>query len=142
MLKSLVKQNSVWFKTTSEFRKIYKDILKHGQTVNKYKGLIGVFNEFRCALNWIGFPIIILIGIIGGIMIKTYDIMLLLLISYFLYILINTIVTIKIINKLDNKKYKVNIITIFNVAIATAISNIGPIYSIINNKKEKYKTER
>lgn len=142
MLKSLIKQNSVWFKTTSEFRKIYKDILKHGQTVNKYKGLIGVFNEFRCALNWIGFPIIILIGIIGGIMIKTYDIMLLLLISYLLYILINTIVTIKIINKLDNKKYKVNIITIFNVAIATAISNIGPIYSIINNKKEKYKTER
>lgn len=55
---------------------------------------------------------------------------------------INTILTIKLINILDKKEYKVNIKTIFNVAVATLISNIGPLYSIIINKKEKHKTER
>ena len=68
--------------------------------------------------------------------------MLLLILNYVLYVSINTIMTIKLINILDEKKYKTNIGTIFYTAIATAISNIGPIYSIILNKKEKHKTER
>lgn len=141
-LRKLIKQNSVWFKTTSQFLKIYKDILKNGQAKNKLKGTIGVFNEFRCAINWLGFPIMLLALIIGSLVIKQYILVLAVLISYFVYIIINTISTIKIINILDNKKYRVYIKTIISVLLATSISNIGPIYSIISNKKEKYKTER
>jgi len=141
-LKKLAKQNSVWFKTTSQFLKIYKEILKKKQVKNKLKGMIGVFNEFRCAINWLGFPIMILILIISSIIIKEYFLILAILISYFLYVTANTISTIKVINVLDNKRYKVDIKMIIAVLLATSISNIGPIYSIIGNKKEKYKTER
>lgn len=58
-LSKIIKQNSVWFKTTSQFWKIYKDIVKKGQVKNKIRGLIGIINEFRCAINWIGFPILL-----------------------------------------------------------------------------------
>ncbi len=141
-LKKLIKQNSVWFKTTSQFLKIYKDIQKRGQAHDKISGRIGTFNEFRCAINWLFFPIMLLVLVIGAILTKEYNLLLVILISYCIYISINTISTIKIINVLDNKRYNVDIKTIISVLLATSISNIGPIYSIVVNKKEKYKTER
>ena len=141
-LENLIKQNSVWFKTTSQFSKIYKDIIKNYKVTNKLNGLIGCFNEFRCALNWIGFPIILLLSIIGALILKNYLIVLLIIASYLLYIYINTKMTIKLINILDEQDYKTSLKIIFFTAIATVISNIGPIYSIISNKKVKHKTER
>ena len=138
-LENLIKQNSVWFKTTSQFSKIYKDIIKNYKVTNKLNGLIGCFNEFRCALNWIGFPIILLLG---ALILKNYLIVLLIIASYLLYICINTKMTIKLINILDEQDYKTSLKIIFFTAIATVISNIGPIYSIISNKKVKHKTER
>ena len=50
--------------------------------------------------------------------------------------------TIKLINILDEQDYKTSLKIIFFTAIATVISNLGPIYSIISNKKVKHKTER
>lgn len=141
-LKKLTNQNSVWFKTTSQFAKIYKDILKRGQAKNKLKGIVGVFNECRCAINWLGLPIMLLILIISSILIEEYIFTLLVFASYYMYIAVNTITTIKIINLLDDKEYKVNLNMIISVLLATSISNIGPIDSIIRNKTEKYKTER
>ena len=44
--------------------------------------------------------------------------------------------------QLDEQDYKTSLKIIFFTAIATVISNIGPIYSIISNKKVKHKTER
>ena len=141
-LSKIIKQNSVWFKTTSQFGKIYIDIIKRGKVKSKLNGFVGIINEFRCAINWIGFPIVLLISVIGSFFIKNYKLLLLIVASYFLYIIINTFCTINIINKLDDKKYKVTVKLILNVLMATSISNIGPLYSIIVNKKEKYKTER
>lgn len=141
-LSKIIKQNSVWFKTTSQFWKIYKDIIKRKQFENRLNGLLGVVNEFRCAINWISFPILLLVSIIISINIKNYLLLLLIIISYDIYIIVNTVCTINVINKLDNKKYVVTLRLIINVLIATTISNIGPLYSIIFNKKEKYKTER
>lgn len=141
-LYKIIKQNSVWFKTTSQFLKIYKDIVKKEQIKNKCRGIVGIINEFRCAINWMIFPIILLISIIISIVIKNYILLLLIIISYVFYIIINTMCTMNIINKLDNKKYNITLKLIIDVLIATTISNIGPLYSIIFNKKEKYKTER
>lgn len=141
-LNKIVKQNSVWFKTTSQFWKIYKDITKRGQAKNKINGLLGILNEFRCAINWMSFPIVLLISIIISIFIKNYALLISIIVSYILYIIVNTTCTINIINKLDNKRYRVTLKLIIDVLIATTISNIGPLYSIIFNKKEKYKTER
>ena len=61
---------------------------------------------------------------------------------YLTFIYQNIWIVFKIVNRFDNKYYKINIKTVFNVTLATLISNIGPLYSIIFNKKEKYKTER
>ena len=141
-LSKIIKQNSVWFKTTSQFWKIYKDIVKRRQDKNKINGLLGVLNEFRCAINWISLPIILLISIIISIIIRKYALLLSIIVSYVIYIIVNTRCTINIINKLDNKKYRATLKLIIDVLIATTISNIGPLYSIIFNKKEKYKTER
>lgn len=141
-IESLIKQNSVWFKTTSQFFKIYKDVLKNNKASNKLNGIIGCLNEFRCAVNWLGFPICLLFSLIGTIIIKNYVLFLAVIISYLLYVSVNTIMTVKLINILDKKDCKVNVNMILNTAIATAMSNFGPIYSIIDNKKEKYKTER
>lgn len=141
-LSKIIKQNSVWFKTTSQFWKIYKDIVKRRQDKNKINGLLGVLNEFKCAINWISLPIILLISIIISIIIRKYALLLSIIVSYVIYIIVNTRCTINIINKLDNKKYRATLKLIIDVLIATTISNIGPLYSIIFNKKEKYKTER
>lgn len=140
--KKIIKQNSVWFKTTSQFYEIYKNIKEKQQIKYKYRGLIGIINEFRCAINWIGFPIFLLVITMTILIIKEYKLLIFFILSYLLYITVNTTNTIKIINILENKKYKLNIKIILNVLIATSISNIGPIYSILFNKKEKYKTER
>lgn len=140
--KNLIKQNSVWFKTTSQFSKMYKDIIRKGNFKSKINGFIGCFNEFRCAINWLCFPMLLMFLIISSILIKDFGILIVGIISYFLYIGINTIMTMKLINILDKTNYKVSLKMILNVAIATAISNFGPIYSILTKKKEKYKTER
>ena len=141
-LSKIIKQNSVWFKTTSQFWKIYKNIIKTGKIKNRIKGMMGVFNEFRCAVNWIGFPIILLMTTIISILANDCLLLLLFITSYIIYIIVNTICTIKLINKLDDKKYRVTVNLIIDVLIATTISNFGPLYSIVSNKKEKYKTER
>ena len=83
-----------------------------------------------------------LLSSIISIIIKNYLLLLLIIVSYVLYIIVNTVCTINIINKLDNKRYRVTIKLIIDVLIATTMSNIGPLYTIIFNKKEKYKTER
>jgi hypothetical protein len=50
--------------------------------------------------------------------------------------------TIKIIEKLENKKINNKLSLICAACISTFISNIGPLYSIFNFKMKKYKTER
>lgn len=73
---------------------------------------------------------------------EQYIALLCIVMLYLTFIYQNIWIVFKIVNRFDNKYYKINIKTVFNVALATLISNIGPIYAIIFNKKEKYKTER
>ena len=100
------------------------------------------FNEFRCAINWLFFSMIILFILIYPILCNKLFLFAFSLICYAIYILVNLIITIKIINKLDNKHYKISLKNYMALFIATIISNIGPLYSLLFNKKEKYKTER
>lgn len=141
-LNKLIQQNAVWFKTTSQFLKIYKDILKTGKIKSKFRGLYGAINEMRCAVNWLALPIILGWALVLSLFLNEYILFSLVLISYFLYVTANVYYTIKVINMLENKNYKINLNMIFYTLVATSISNIGPIYSILSNKKEKYKTER
>ena len=139
-LSKLIKQNSVWFKTTNQYIKIYKYLKnKYGFSMKLFNAC---FNEFRCAINWLFFSMIILLILIYPILCNKLFLFAFSLTCYAIYILVNLIITIKIINKLDNKQYKISLKNYMSLFIATIISNIGPLYSLIINKKEKYKTER
>lgn len=105
-------------------------------------GLIGCLNEFRCATNWLFFPILILFDILVPLIYKNYLLLIFSIITYCIYIFINLSITIKIINTLDNKKYKISLYKFYCLFIATLLSNLGPIYSLVNKSKTKYKTER
>ena len=139
-LSKLIKQNSVWFGTASKNIKMYKQIFKE-YNKKTITGIIGMLNELRSAINWLLFPIIIIIIMILS---ALYDIRLLFvfLATYSFYIFSYSITTIKLINKLSNEKYKYSIVVFVETFIATLISNIGPLYYLLFRPKEKYKTER
>ena len=140
-ISNLTKQNAVWFNTSSKCISIYKEIKK---TTNKktISGFIGLINEIRSFINWLFFPILLLFIILSSILINNYNLMVITIFNYFIYIYIYYITTIKIINHLDNKQYKFNIKIYLGTIIATFISNIGPLYLIVISPKEKHKTER
>lgn len=140
-LNKIVKQNSVWFNTTKKYNKIYNEI-KRKENQFSFSGLIGYINEFRCAVNWLCFPFLILINFLLAIISKNIILIILILFSYSFYVYCNYLITIKTINLIENKKYKLNLKDYFSLFIATFISNFGPIYSIINKTDKKYKTER
>ena len=63
-------------------------------------------------------------------------------VTYFVMILLEYGSTIKLIEKLTETTLKNKIKILCNTILATSISNIGPIYSLVSRKKEKYKTVR
>ena len=141
-LEKLIKQNAVWFKTTSDYYKMYKDILKKHKVSNSLNGILGVFNEFYCTIKWLLTPIVIFLISLYLILVGNYIECIEFIVSIITFNIVNLINTIKIINMLDEQKYKINFSMIYNFLCANCISNIGPLYSIFMNKKEKYKTER
>lgn len=140
-INQIIKQNSVWYDTTRKYVKVYNDIKKSEKRFSLY-GLIGCINEFRCAINWLLFPIIFIINFLICIYSKNFIIACILIFSYLFYSYINYFITINTINKLSNEHYKLNFCNYVSYMLALLISNVGPIYSLISRKKEKYKTER
>ena len=140
-INQIIKQNSVWNDTTRKYVKVYNDIKKSEKRFSLY-GLIGCINEFRCAINWLLFPIIFIINFFICIYSKNFITVCILIFSYLFYSYINYFITINTINKLSNERYKLNFCNYVSYMLALLISNVGPIYSLISRKKEKYKTER
>lgn len=140
-INQIIKQNSVWYDTTRKYVKVYNDIKKSEKRFSLY-GLIGCINEFRCAINWLLFSIIFIINFFICIYSKNFITVCILIFSYLFYSYINYFITINTINKLSNERYKLNFCNYVSYMLALLISNVGPIYSLISRKKEKYKTER
>lgn len=140
-INQIIKQNSVWYDTTRKYVKVYNDIKKSEKRFSLY-GLIGCINEFRCAINWLLFPIIFIINFLICIYSKNFITVCILIFSYLFYSYINYFITINTINKLSNERYKLNFCNYVSYMLALLISNVGPIYSLISRKKEKYKIER
>ena len=140
-LSILMKQNAVWFKTSFECLKIFKDVFKQNGVINT--GSIGwLMQRIRMNITWLGLPIAILYTFIISVINKNIFMLGLALASYLLMILLEYGSTIKMIENVTEIKLKSKIKVLFGTAIATAISNIGPIYSLLSRKKEKYKTVR
>ena len=139
-LSKLIKQNSVWFGTTSKNIKMYRTVFNEcgKKTLNGY---IGMFNELRSAINWLLFPIIIIILFSLSTCYSFYTFLISLFI-YSIYVFVYSYTTIKIINRLNHEKIKYSITMFLSTFLATLTSNIGPLYYLFMNPKEKYKTER
>lgn len=140
-IKQIVKQNSVWYDTTRKYVKVYNDI-KESENRKSLYGLIGCINEFRCAINWLLFPIIFIINVFICLYLGNFIMIGILICSYLFYSFVNYFITISTINKLSDEQYKLNLCNYISYILALLISNIGPIYSLVSRKKEKYKTER
>lgn len=140
-LSILTKQNSVWFKTSFECLKIFKDIFKQNKKIN-LNSIGWLMQRIRMNITWLGIPIAFLYTLIISIFNKNIIMFCLSVLSYFVMIVLEYGSTIKLIEKLTETTLKNKIKILINTIVATTISNIGPIYSLISRKKEKYKTVR
>ena len=140
-LSILTKQNSVWFKTSFECLKIFKDIFKQNKKIN-LNSIGWLMQRIRMNITWLGIPIAFLYTLIISIFNKNIIMVFLSVLSYFVMIVLEYGSTIKLIEKLTEITFKNKIKILINTIMATTISNIGPIYSLISRKKEKYKTVR
>ena len=137
----LTKQNAVWFRTSFECLKIFKDVFRQDRKVNM--NTIGwLVQRIRMNITWIGLPLAFLYTIIVSILNQDIIMFLLSIVSYSIMILLEYGSTIKIIEKLTGTIFKGKIKILLSTKLAATISNIGPIYSLISRKKEKYKTVR
>ena len=137
----IVRQNAVWYDTTKKYRLIYNDIRKEAKN-NSFFGFVGYLNEFKCAVNWLFFPIMLLLNFAICFYEKNIFAFLISLFSYLFYALVNYVITLKTINRVNKENYTLNCHNYIYYTIALLISNIGPIYSVIFKKNKKYKTER
>ena len=140
-LSILTKQNSVWFKTSFECLKIFKDIFKQNKKIN-LNSIGWLMQRIRMNITWLGIPIAFLYTLIISIFNKNIIMFCLSVLSYFVMIVLEYGSTIKLIEKLTEITFKNKIKILINTIVATTISNIGPIYSLISRNKEKYKTVR
>lgn len=140
-LSILTKQNAVWFKTSFECLKIFKDVFNQNRKVNS-NSMGWLIQRIRMNITWFALPLAFLYTIIISILNKNIIMLVLSIISYFVMILLEYGSTIKLIEKLTEITLKNKIKVLCSTIIATSISNIGPIYSLISRKKEKYKTVR
>lgn len=93
-------------------------------------------------ITWLGIPIAFLYTLIISILNKSITMFCISVLAYVLMIVLEYGSTIILIEKLTNITLKNKIKVLVNTLVATTISNIGPIYSLILQKKEKYKTVR
>lgn len=93
-------------------------------------------------LSWLLLPFLIIFTLVISIYNQS---MLLLFFSVFSYMFMQCCIylsTFAVIEKLEKKQIKHKFTLLCAGCISTLISNIGPIYSLINIKMKKYKTER
>lgn len=140
-LSILTKQNAVWFKTSFECLKIFKDVYKKNRKVS-LSAIGWLMQRIRMNITWIGLPLAFLYTIIISILNKNIIMLSIAILSYILMISLEYGSTIKMIENIQKIAIKIKIKVFFGTIFATTISNIGPIYSLISRKKEKYKTIR
>ena len=140
-LSILTKQNAVWFKTSFECLKIFKDVFKQNRKID-LNSIGWLIQRIRMNITWLGIPIAFLYTLIISMLNKSITMFCISVLAYVLMIVLEYGSTIILIEKLTNITLKNKIKVLVNTLVATTISNIGPIYSLISQKKEKYKTVR
>ena len=140
-LSILTKQNAVWYKTSFECLKIFKDVLKQNKKVN-LNSIGWLIQRIRMNITWLCLPLAFLYTIIVSLFKQNVFMLSMAIIVYISMILLEYGSTVNLIEKIIKSKFKNKVSILINTIISTTISNIGPIYSLISHKKEKYKTIR
>ena len=140
-LSILTKQNAVWFKTSFECLKIFRDVYKKNKKLN-FSSLGWLIQRIRMNLTWLFLPVVFGLTVIISILNKNIYTLVISILTYLVMILLEYGSIIKIIENLEKFKFKNKIKLLYGTILAVSISNIGPLYSLISRKKEKYKTVR
>ena len=140
-LSILIRQNAVWFKTSFECLKIFKDVYRKNKKVN-LNSLGWIIQRIRMNITWLGLPLAFLYSLIIAILNQNIVMLSAAIFAYLFMILLEYGSIMKLVENTTKKKVKNKIKILFFTIVATTISNIGPIYSLISRKKEKYKTIR
>ena len=140
-LSILTRQNAVWFKTSFECLKIFKDVYRKNKKVN-LNSLGWIIQRIRMNITWLGLPLAFLYSLIIAILNQNIVMLSVAIFAYLFMILLEYGSIMKLVENTTKKKVKNKIKILFFTIVATTISNIGPIYSLISRKKEKYKTIR
>lgn len=137
----LMKQNANWFRTSNQWIKMIKANLKKEQRIS-FSAIIWFLQRLRMNLSWLLLPFLIIYTLVISIYNQS---ILILFFSVFSYMFMQSCIylsTFDVIEKLEKKQIKHKFTLLCAGCISTLISNIGPIYSLINIKMKKYKTER
>ena len=137
----LTQQNAVWYKTSFECLKMLKDVIKKEKRIN-LSSLFWIIQRIRMNITWISMPLLFMITLIISIINNSLYMFIIAIITYIFMIVLEYGSTINLIEKLTNNKIKSKLNILLDTIMAVTISNIGPIYSLLSNKKEKYKTIR
>ena len=140
-LSILTKQNAVWFKTSFECLKIFKDVFKQNKKIN-LNSIGWLMQRMRMNLTWLGLPLAFIYTIIIALVKQNILMLCMAILVYITMILLEYGSTVSMIQKLTRITLKNKVKILMDTIIATSISNVGPIYSLISHKKEKYKTVR
>lgn len=140
-LSILTRQNAVWFKTSFECLKIFKDVFKQNKKIN-LNSIGWLIQRIRMNITWLGVPLAFLYTAIISILNKSIIMFVLAIVAYLTMILLEYGSIIKLIEKLTEITFKNKIQILCGTIAAISISNIGPIYALISKNKEKYKTVR
>ena len=137
----LTKQNAVWFRTSFECLKMFKDVFKQNRKIN-VSSIGWLIQRVRMNLTWLGLPLAFFYTLIISLLNQNIIMILLAILSYSVMILLEYGSTIILIEKLTKIALKNKMKILIGTMISTTISNVGPIYSLLLRKKEKYKTVR
>lgn len=137
----LMKQNANWFKTANQLIQMIKSNLKKKGKLS-FSAKMWFLQRTRMNLSWILLPVFVFYTFIFSIYNHNIVLLLISILSYIFMQICIYLSTLFIIEKLESKKISHKFLLINAVCISTFISNIGPIYSLINRKMKKYKTER
>lgn len=134
-LKVQIIQNAVWFKTASHHIDMFKDINKHNKL--SLNGFIWLCHELRATFIWLFMPIFIIYTFIYPMLTQNYIFLLLAICIYLIFIFVNYLANLLIVNK---KRFYLYFRNYFSVCLSVLLTCLGPLYSLF--LKEKVKTKR
>lgn len=141
-LNILIRQNAVWFRTAFECIKMYKHVLRKTKK-HSISGFFWMMQRLRMNLSWLLTPFLIIYTFLYSFFIESYTLFSFSLVGFSLMIIGVYFTSILLIQKLTSERVINKAFVLFFTGVAILISNLGPIYSLLNFKSnKKYKTVR